>query len=127
MTNTSIGLLLLRIFIGSRLMYGVLDNLISWDHMQEFAGFLGKYKFPFPMVSAIVSVAVQMIAGFLILIGWQTKLSAAIIFINFLIAIFMVHLPNGDSVELMTPALALLFVSASLFFTGAGKYSIDKV
>ncbi|WP_313191861.1 DoxX family protein [Sphingobacterium sp.] len=127
MTNTSIGLLLLRIFIGLRLMYGVLDNLISWDHMQEFAGFLGKFKFPYPIVSAIISVAVQMIAGFLILIGWQTKFSAAIIFINFLIAIFMVHIPNGDSIELMTPALALLFVSASLFFTGAGKYSVDKV
>mgnify|MGYP000894030967 CR=1 FL=1 len=127
MTNISFGLLLLRIFIGLRLMYGVLDNLISWDHMQEFAGFLGKYKFPYPVVSAIVSVGIQMIADFLLLIGWQTKLSAAFIFINFLIAIFMVHLPNGDSIELMTPALAILFVSASLFFTGAGKYSVDKV
>lgn len=70
------------------------------------------------MVSAISSVAVQMIAGFLMLIGWQTKLSAAIIFINFLIAIFMVHFPNGDSIDLMTPALAMLFVSASLFSLG---------
>lgn len=127
MTNISIGLLLIRIFIGLRLMYGVFDNLISWDHMQEFAGFLGKNKFPFPTVSAIVSVAIQMIAGFLLLIGWQTKLSAALIFINFLIAIFMVHLPNGDSIELMTAALAMLFISACLFFTGAGKYSVDKV
>jgi hypothetical protein len=28
--------------------------------------------------------------------------------------------------SLTTPALAMLFISATLFFTGSGKYSIDK-
>jgi uncharacterized membrane protein YphA (DoxX/SURF4 family) len=36
-----------------------------------------------------------------------------------------VHLKSGDSIEGMTPALALFFGSLALFFTGPGKYSVD--
>ncbi|MCT1529869.1 DoxX family protein [Sphingobacterium daejeonense] len=126
MGNIALGLLILRIFIGGRAIYGVIDNVINWEKMQEFAGFLGAHKFPYPIVSAILSVAVQLFCGFFLLVGWQTKWAAMIMFINFLIAIFMVHLPNGDSIEATTPALAMLFISATLFFTGSGKYSIDK-
>ncbi|WP_156306661.1 DoxX family protein [Sphingobacterium endophyticum] len=126
MNNVAIGLLILRIFIGARILYGVIDNVINWDKMNEFAQFLSQYKFPFPIVSAITSVAIQLFCGFLILIGWQTKWSSLLLFLNFLIALIMVHLPNKDSIEVMTPALAMLFISAALIFTGAGKYSVDK-
>lgn len=126
MNNVAIGLLILRIFIGARILYGVIDNVINWDKMNEFAQFLSQYKFPFPIVSAITSVAIQLFCGFLILIGWQTKWSSLLLFLNFLIAIIMVHFPNNDSIEVMTPALAMLFISAALMFTGAGKYSVDK-
>ena len=126
MNNVAIGLLILRIFIGARILYGVIDNVINWDKMNEFAQFLSQYKFPFPIVSAITSVAIQLFCGFLILIGWQTKWSSLLLILNFLIAIIMVHFPNNDSIEVMTPALAMLFISAALMFTGAGKYSVDK-
>lgn len=126
MNNVAIGLLILRIFIGARILYGVIDNVINWDKMNEFAQFLSQYKFPYPIVSAITSVAIQLFCGFLILIGWQTKWSSLLLFLNFLIAILMVHFPNNDSIEVMTPALAMLFISAALMFTGAGKYSVDK-
>ncbi len=126
MNNVAIGLLILRIFIGARILYGVIDNVINWDKMNEFAQFLSQYKFPYPIVSAITSVAIQLFCGFLILIGWQTKWSSLLLFLNFLIAIIMVHFPNNDSIEVMTPALAMLFISAALMFTGAGKYSVDK-
>ncbi len=126
MNSIGLGLLLIRAFIGLRLIYGVIDNVINWDHMADFAGFLSTHKFPLPIVSAIISVTIQLFGGFLFLIGWQTKWTALLIFINFLIAIFMVHIPNNDSIELMTPALSMLFISASLFFTGAGQYSVDK-
>lgn len=126
MNNVAIGLLILRIFIGARILYGVIDNVINWDKMNEFAQFLSQYKFPYPIVSAITSVAIQLFCGFLILIGWQTKWSSLLLSLNFLIAIIMVHFPNNDSIEVLTPALAMLFISAALMFTGAGKYSVDK-
>lgn len=38
--NKGFGLMILRIAIGIRLIYGTIDNVLSWDKMQEFAGFL---------------------------------------------------------------------------------------
>jgi len=45
--------------------------------------------------------------------------------INFLIALIFVHFRIPDSVEEMTPALAMFFGCLTLFFTGAGRWSID--
>lgn len=124
--HTSIGLLILRFFIGIRVIYGVLDNVLSLSHMKEFAGFLSQFTFPFPMFSAFLSVYVQLIASILILIGWKTRIAAAFLAFNFLIALIMVHLKSGDSLEALTPALAIFCIVLALIFTGAGKYAIDN-
>ncbi|QHT65922.1 DoxX family protein [Rhodocytophaga rosea] len=120
-SNRDIGLLALRIFIGLRLIYGVADNVFSQEQMMEFAHFLEANNFPLPTLSAIVSVYVQLIGGLLILIGYQIRLAAAVLIVNFLVALGMVHI--NDTVEGMTPALAMLFGCITLLFTGAGKYS----
>ncbi len=121
----AIGILLLRIFIGSRLIYGVIDNIVSWDKMIEFSHFLEKSQFPFPLFNAVLSVYLQFIAGILILIGFKIRPAAFTMVINFLVAIIFVHLWFHDSVEGMTPALAMLFGSLALLFTGGDKISID--
>jgi len=125
-TNTAIGLLILRLFIGLRLIYGVIDNIISWEQMVEFSKFLTTHGFPMPLVSAVVSVYVQFIGALLMLVGYKTRLAALVLVVNFIVALFAVHIPIGDTVEGMTPALAMLFGCLTLFFTGSGKVSIDK-
>ena len=122
--NKDIGILLLRIFIGVRLVYGVLDNVLHWERMIEFKDFLQQFHFPLPLVRSIVSVYAQLIAGILILIGWKIRWAAAVMIINFLVAIFMVH--RNQSFEEMTTPLAMLFSSLLFFFTGSGKYSVDR-
>lgn len=124
--NSAIGILLLRIFIGARLFYGVIDNVISWEHMKAFAQFLELNHFPFPTVNAIISVYVQFIGSILILVGIKTRIAAAILVINFIVALLGFHIPANDSIELMTPALAMLFGCLTLFFTGAKRYSLDN-
>ncbi|MBX2877588.1 MAG: DoxX family protein [Saprospiraceae bacterium] len=124
--NPSIGILLLRIFLGSRLLYGVVDNILSWERMLEFSAFLEQHHFPWPTFSAVHSVYIQAICALLVLIGYQTRIAALLLGINFLIALFMVHLPAGDTVEGMTPALAMLFASLTLLFTGAKDISLDR-
>lgn len=122
--NKDIGVLLLRLFIGIRLIYGVIDNVISWEKMKEFEGFLAQFSFPFPIASAVVSVYAQLIAGLMILVGWKIRWAAILMIINFLVAIFMVH--RTQTFEQMTPALAMLFSSLLFLFYGAGKYGVDK-
>ncbi len=122
--NKDIGIIFLRLFIGIRLIYGTVDNVLDWDRMIEFKDFLQQFHFPFPLVSGIVSVYAQLIAGLLILIGWKIRWVAVVMIINFLVALIMVH--RGQTFEQMTPALAILFSNLLFFFTGAGKYSLDK-
>ena len=122
--HSDIGLLALRIFIGARIIYGSFDNIISWDKMMEFAIFLKANNFPTPVFCAVISVYAQFICACLILIGYKTRLAAAILVFNFIVAIIGVHLK--DSIEGMTPALAMLFISTALLFLGGGKWAVEK-
>lgn len=125
-TNTALGLLILRLFIGSRLIYGVIDNIISWEHMVEFSKFLATHGFPMPLTSAVVSVYVQFIGAVLVLVGYKTRVAALVLVVNFIVALFAVHIPINDTIEGMTPAMAMLFGCLTLFFTGPGKMAFDK-
>jgi putative oxidoreductase len=123
-SNRSIGILILRLFIGLRLIYGVIDNILSWDRMLEFEGFLDKVGFPVPLLSAIVSVYAQFIAGVLITVGWKIRYAALLMIFNFSIAWIMVD--RFGTVEQMTPALSMLFCNVLFLFTGAGKIAVEK-
>lgn len=123
-SKSDLGLLIIRLFIGLRIIYGVFDNIISWNKMMEFSEFLKATGFPLPTFCAVVSVYAQFICGVLILIGYKTRFAALILVFNFIVAIVMVHL--NDSIEVMTPALEMLFISLGLLFTGAGKWGFEK-
>ena len=125
-SSVDTGILVLRLFIGSRLLYGVIDNIISWEKMVEFSVFLQNFNFPLPITSALVSVSFQFLAAISILLGLQIRFFAMVMVVNFLIAILFVHLPLEESVEGMTPALAMLFSCLTFFFTGARKFSLDS-
>lgn len=121
-----IGITVLRLFVGGRLVYGAVDNVISWPRMIEFAEFLRPFGFPFPVASAVASSYAQFICGLLLLIGYKLRYAAAAMVVNFVIAVLFVHVIRGDSVEQTTPALALLLGSLALLFTGAGRWAMDK-
>lgn len=122
--HKDVGVLLLRIFIGGRLLYGVVNNIFDWKRMLEFRDFLQLFHFPIPLLSAIISVYAQAIAGILIVIGWKIRWAALVMIVNFIVALLMVHW--GQTVEQMTPALAILFSNLLFLFTGSGKYSVDR-
>ena len=123
--NKQIGILLLRFFIGFRIFYGVIDNVLSWERMIEFSNFLSANNFPFPIASANISVYVQLFGAILIFIGLKIRVTSFILSINFIIALVSVHLRANDSIEGMTPALAMLFGCLTLLFTGADKISLE--
>ncbi|MDN5212978.1 DoxX family protein [Fulvivirgaceae bacterium BMA12] len=124
--NKHIGILLLRIFVGGRLCYGVIDNVLSWERMIEFSDFLKANDFLFPTISALVSVYVQFIGAMLISFGFKIRIASFLLTINFLVALLFVHFPANDTVEGMTPALAMLFGCLTLLFTGAEKISLEN-
>jgi len=119
-----VGLLLARLFVSIRLAYGVIDNVLSWEHMLLFRDFLNTFHIPLPLASAVVSVYVQLLASAMILLGWKIRVAAMLMIVNFLVALLMIH--SNDSFEQMTPALSMLFFNVLFLFTGAGTYSLDR-
>jgi putative oxidoreductase len=117
--NRSIGILILRLFVGLRLIYGVIDNVLSWERMLEFESFLSKVGFPFPLLCAVVSVYAQLIAGILFIVGWKIRYAALVMIFNFAVAWIMVD--RFGTVEQMTPALAMFFSSVVFLFVGKGR------
>lgn len=95
--------------------------------MKEFAAFLARFHFLLPIVSAVVSVYAQAACALLILLGIWVRPAAVVMVANFAIALLAVHFPLGDSIEAMTPALAMFFGCLTLAFTNGGRYAIKTV
>ncbi len=94
--------------------------------MMEFSNFLEANNFPFPIISAVVSVYVQFFGAIFILFGYKLRIASFLLTINFIVALICVHFPANDTIEGMTPALAMLFGCLTLLFTGADKISIEN-
>lgn len=116
---------LIRLVFGIRLIWGTQDNVFSFERMEEFAHFLEANGFPFPMISAFTSVYLQFFAGICWILGVWVRESAAVMAINFIVALLMVHI--GDSYINAAPAIHLLAVSILLLTCGAGKWSVRSL
>lgn len=117
--------LFIRIIVGFHLIYGVYDNIASHTAMTEFIVFLTKYNMSIPTVAAYVSVYAQFVCGLLFIVGYYLRIAALLMIVNFTVALFIVHV--GDTYQNAFPALFMFFSSLSLFFSGAGKFSLDQL
>jgi putative oxidoreductase len=118
------GALFIRLAVGSRLIYGVQDNVLSSAHMLEFRDFLAQHGFPFPLFSAHLSVYAQLLAGILFLLGAFTRPAAVVMILNFAVALLMVHI--GHPYEQSWPAFMMLAAGLFFLFNGPGALSVDE-
>jgi putative oxidoreductase len=117
------GMLLFRVLISVRLIYGVQDNMFSWKQMVEFEHFLAARGVPFPLLGAILSVYVQFICGILYLLGAACRLTGFLLIVNFVAALLIAH--RSDTFVGMFQALTMLFAGILIFFDGPGRFSVD--
>ncbi len=116
-------LLLLRLFVGLFLIFGVWDNISESTRMAEFVEFLRKHHFPSPRVLAPLSVYVQFLAGLAFVFGLFTRWAGILCVINFVVAIVMVDRFGG--MRGTFPSGCLVFVGLYLATYGAGRFSMD--
>jgi putative oxidoreductase len=69
-------------------------------------------------------VYAQLIAGIMILLGWQIRIAAVLMIINFAVALIMVH--RNQTIDDMTVPLAIFFCAVLFLFEGPGRISIDE-
>jgi putative oxidoreductase len=116
-------LLLLRLFVGLFLIWGVWDNVTSSARMQEFAGFLGQHGFSSPRLMAPLSVYLQLAIGLGFVLGLFTRWAGIFCAVHFAIAIAIVDRHGG--MRGVFPSGCLVFVGLYLATYGAGRFSID--
>ncbi len=117
------GLLLLRLLVGSFLIYGVWDNIVSAERMEEFVAFLTKFGFPAPAFMARLSVWAQFAIGLSFITGMLTRWAGILCAINFAVAFVMVDRFAGFRGAF--PALCLLAIGVYLTFRGCGRFGVD--
>jgi putative oxidoreductase len=118
-------LLLLRVFVGLFLIWGVWDNVTDSARMREFASFLAKYHFPLPDILAPVSVYLQLAIGIAFVLGAFTRWAGIMCAVIFVVAIAMVDRFGG--MRGVFPSGCLVFIGLYLATYGAGRFSVDAV
>ena len=101
------------------------DNVFDRARMHEFEVFLSQHGFPLPSLAAPLSVYAGFIAGILYLLGLWVRPAAAVMIVNFAVAIVGVHLrlPFRAALE---PS-AMLATACALLLLGPGALSLDDV
>jgi putative oxidoreductase len=122
--HSAYGVLFLRLAMGVFLIYGVQDNILSWERMLEFRDFLAQHGVPYPLVAAHLSVYTQFLIGLMLLLGWGVRLAGILLIINFSAAIVIVHI--GQSFPQYYPAAELICAGFFYLFNGAGPVSVDS-
>lgn len=126
--NNDLGLLLLRLTVGGLMLFHGVHKLIY-----GVAGIQGMLAgIGLPGFIAYFSLAAELIASILIVIGAWTRVASVVMVGNMAVAILMAHLPvlftvdpatGGWAVEL--PMLYLLG-AAVLCLTGGGRYAVTQ-
>lgn len=116
-------LLLLRVFVGLFLIWGVWDNVTDPARMSEFVEFLRKFKFASPEILAPISVYTQLLIGLAFVLGVFTRWAGILCIINFAVAIAMVDRFGG--MRGIFPSGCLVLIGLYLATHGAGRFSLD--
>lgn len=115
-----LGLLILRIgFAGMLLTHGIPKINSLFESPIKFADPIGLGE----TTSLILAIIGEVVAPILVLIGFNTKIATIPTIITMLVAAFVVH--ASDPLNVKEKALLFLVGFLVIFFTGAGKYSID--
>lgn len=114
-----------RVFVGVFLIWGVWDNIISAERMNEFAAFLDFHGFVWPSLLAPLSVWAQFACGVSFVSGFLVRWGGLLCAVNFLVALVMVDAAAGFRAAF--PAAMLLFFGTYLAARGPGKLSLDAL
>ena len=125
-SQVDLGLLLLRLAAGLIfVMHGY--QKFFMNTVAGTAQFFGSIGVPLPGVTAPLVAGIELIGGLLLILGLFPRVVGALLAVNMLVAILLVHVSGGffnpNGVEF---PLLLLAASATLALTGAGRYRLGK-
>ena len=125
--SQSLGLAILRIVVGIVFLAHGYQKLFNFG-FHGVGGMLGHMGVPLPMLFAVILTLVEFVGGILLVTGLATRIPAALLAIDMIVAILLVHLKHG----FFNPAgfefpLTLLAATVCLVLAGGGAASLKKL
>jgi len=125
--SQSLGIAVLRIVVGIVFLAHGYQKVFKFG-FHGVAGMLGHMGIPLPAVAAVVLMIVEFVGGILLVTGLATRVPAALLAIDMLVAISAVHAKNGffnpGGVEF---PLTLLAACICLALSGGGAASLKRL
>ena len=115
-----------------RLVFGYFWLETGWaklHNLEFFSARFVEWGIPFPVLSATVSGATDLVGGALLIVGLGTRLVAIPMIINMLVALAVVVLPTISTVNEFVELDEVLYVAVLfwLLMAGPGKASLDHL
>ena len=125
--SQSLGLAVLRIVVGIVFFAHGYQKVFKFG-FHGVAGMFGHMGIPLPAVAAAVVMLVEFVGGVLLITGLATRLPAALLAIDMLVAILAVHITHGffNPMGVEFP-LTLLAACICLALSGGGAASLKRL
>ena len=128
---------LLRLVLGVIFFAHGSQKMLGWFGGYGFKGTMAFFTqtMHIPAFFAFLAITAEFFGGIGLILGLLTRVAAFGIACNMLVAIFMVHLPNGFFMNWTSQQkgegfeyhLLALAITAALMIRGAGAFSLDRV
>ncbi len=118
-------LLFLRLAFGYHLIQYAAPMVFTAAERDDFIQMLSGKGVPLPALAGVLAIGTEFLGALSFLFGALIRPASALLIINFIVALLLVHLNHTymKSFE----AIQLLAVSATLLGTGAGSVSVDAL
>jgi putative oxidoreductase len=116
------GALVLRLAIGLSMSVHGYEKVIPHGALNHFSHYVVSLGLPYWLGS--VSAFTEFVGGILLLVGLLTRLAAALVAINMLVALFTVGIHQGFGIY--NYIIALAATAIMLVFYGAGALALDR-
>jgi putative oxidoreductase len=125
-TLANYGFLVLRVAVGAVFaMHGW--QKLTMMGIGGVGGFFGSLGIPAPEVAALAVTILELVGGLALILGIGTRIVGALLAVDMLVALLLVHLPNGFFVDAGGFEFVFTLFAATLFFAlaGPGAISLD--
>jgi len=112
----------------------LMSSLFVWEGVLQLrnpggtAQYFASVHVPVPDIAIWISIAIHLLGGLAILVGFKTRWAAALLAVFCLGTAFGVHLPAGDAENMINFYKNLVMAGGFLYVVayGAGGMSIDR-